>query len=53
VALANLDMGYLAWKRALGNITKSEFFVRMEALPETGQAVKKLIHHLRDGGAIP
>jgi len=53
VALANLDNAHSAWREAFGEITKTEYFTKVEALPETGKAVKDIIRHLREKGAVP
>jgi hypothetical protein len=47
-----LDSAYPAWKKACGNLTRAEYFVRLERLNETGSAVKDLIRHLREKGAM-
>jgi hypothetical protein len=47
-----LDAAYSAWKKAYGNLTKAEYLVRLEQLNETGVAVKDVIRHIREKGAM-
>jgi len=51
-ASANLDKAHSAWRKALGEMTKTEYFTIVELLPETGRAVKELIRYLREKGAV-
>jgi hypothetical protein len=51
-ALANLDKAYSVWKRAFGDMSKAEYLAKVEALPETGRAVKNIIRRLRNSGAV-
>ena len=47
-ALLNLEHGYSFWQQAFGSLSKDEYYSRLEHLPETGEAVKKVIQHLRE-----
>jgi hypothetical protein len=52
-AIANLANGYSSWKKAYSNnLNKDEYYAKVEALPETGQAVKSIIQHIRGKGAV-
>jgi hypothetical protein len=51
-ALAKLDEAYSVWKKAFGDMTKAEYLAKVEALPETGRAVKNVIRRVRDIGAV-
>lgn len=47
-ARINLDNAYSTWKKAYGgNLTKDEYFNRLEKLSETGGAARELIRYLR------
>jgi len=52
IALMNLEHGYSLWSKAFGNIGKDEYYSRLECLPETGEAVKRVIRHLRIVSAV-
>lgn len=47
-----MDKTHSAWRKAFGEMTKTEYFTKVEALPETGKAVKDIIRHLREKGAV-
>ena len=47
-ALANLDKAHSAWRKAFGEMAKMEYFTKVEAMPETGKAVKDIMRHLRE-----
>lgn len=52
-AFTNLENAYSSWSEAYGgNLTKEEYFVKLEALAETGRTVKQIIQHLREMGAV-
>ncbi len=52
-ALTNLENAYSAWNKAYaGNLTRKEYYVKLESLTETGRAVKDVIQHLRGKGAV-
>jgi hypothetical protein len=51
--LTNLDNAYASWNKGYGNdLTKEEYFAKLEALPEPGRAVKSIIEHLRGKGVV-
>jgi hypothetical protein len=51
-ASRNLEDACSSWSKAYdGKISKEEFLDRIETLPETGQSVREVIHHLREKGA--
>ncbi len=46
----NLENAYASWSKAnSGNLSKEEYFAKLEKLNETGNAVKSVIQHLRKG----
>lgn len=52
-ALTNLENAYASWNKGHGNnLTKEEYYAKLEALPETGRAVKAVIQQLRGKGAV-
>lgn len=51
-ALMNLERAYSFWSKAFGSLSKDEYYSRLEHLPETGEAVKKVIQHLREESAV-
>ncbi len=53
-AHTNLENAYPAWSKAYdGNLTKEEYFTKVEKLGESGHAVKAVIRHLRGKTAGP
>ena len=51
-AIANLQSGYSSWKKAFSNnLSKDEYYAKIEALSETGPAVKSIVQYLRGKGA--
>ncbi len=53
-AHSNLENAYAAWIKAYaGNLTKEEYFTKLEKLGESGHAVKAVIQHLREKAAGP
>jgi hypothetical protein len=47
-ALRNLENVFSRWNKAYdGKISKKECLDKIETLPETGQSVKEVIHHIR------
>lgn len=51
-ARRNLEAAYGTWNKGYGNLTKEEYYEKVENLDETGRAVKEVIQHLRDKGAV-
>jgi hypothetical protein len=52
-ASANLENAYPAWNKAFGGaLTRKEYFAKLTAMNEAGQAVKDLIQHLQGKGAV-
>ena len=52
-AHANLENAYRAWSKSCsGNLTKEEYFSKLEKLGETGAAVRAVIQHLRGKKAV-
>jgi len=50
-ASRNLEAAYEVWRKAYGgSLSKEDYFSKLEALQETGQAVKEVIEHLRRKG---
>jgi hypothetical protein len=50
----NLEDAYAAWSKSYdGNLTREEYFTRLEKLGETGPAAKAVIQHLREKNAGP
>jgi hypothetical protein len=48
LARNNLEDAYSRWNEAYnGKLTKYEYYARLMALEETGQAVRRLIEYLR------
>jgi hypothetical protein len=53
VALARLVNGYSSWKKAYSdNLSKNEYYAKIEALPETGRTVKSIIQYIRGKGSV-
>jgi hypothetical protein len=48
IAFMNLEYAYSFWSKAFGSLSRDEYYSRLEHLPETGEAVKKVIQHLRE-----
>jgi len=51
-AQKGLEAAYSEWAKAYGSLTKAEYFDRLETLGETGVAVKDVIRHFREKGAM-
>lgn len=51
-ALKNLEHAYPFWQEAFGSLSKDEYYSQLEHLPETGEAIKKVIQHLREKSAV-
>jgi len=50
-AHSNLENAYPAWSKSYGgNLTKREYFDKLEEKEETGRAVKSVIQYLREKG---
>ena len=49
-ASEKLDEGYVVWRTAFDELTREEYYSRLERLEETGNAVKEIIQHLRAKG---
>ena len=48
-AHTNLENAFAAWSKAYdGNLTREEYFTRLEKLGESGHAVKVVIQQLRE-----
>lgn len=53
-ALKNLENAYANWNNAYGEgFSKDIYFAKLEALGETGQAVKDVIQYVRKKGVQP
>jgi hypothetical protein len=51
-ALANLEEGFAVWKRAFSDLSRSEYYARLEELENTGTRVRELIQYLRRFGKV-
>jgi len=52
-AFTNLENAYTIWTKGYGgNLTREDYFLKIEKLEETGKAVKDVITHLRDKDAV-
>lgn len=52
-AQTNLEGAYAVWCKSLGpDLTKEEYYARLEKRDETGAVVKALIHYLRNKGGV-
>jgi hypothetical protein len=52
-AQTNLESTYEVWCKSIGpNLTKEEYYARLEKRDETGAAVKALIQYLRKDGGL-
>ncbi|MGD0689619.1 MAG: hypothetical protein ABSA50_07610 [Candidatus Bathyarchaeia archaeon] len=52
-AQTNLEAAYAVWCKSIGlNLTKEEYYARLEKRDETGAAVKALIQYLRKNGGV-
>jgi hypothetical protein len=52
-AQTNLEGAYAVWCKANGlNLTKEEYYARLEKRDEIGTAVKALIRYLRKNGCV-
>jgi len=50
-ASANIESAYSTWSEAYGgHLSKDEYYKKLVALGETGDAVKEVIQHLRNTG---
>jgi hypothetical protein len=49
-ARSNLENAYPAWKKSYDDLTRAEYFDRLEKKEETGRAVKSVIQYLREKG---
>ncbi|MGA2791830.1 MAG: hypothetical protein ABSF00_13835 [Candidatus Bathyarchaeia archaeon] len=52
-AQTNLESAFAVWCKSIGpNLTKGEYYARLEKRDETGAAVKALIQYLRSKGGV-
>jgi hypothetical protein len=52
-AQTNLESAYVVWCKSFGiDLTKEEYYARLEKRDETGDAVKAVIQYLRKNGGV-